>query len=527
MIQKILFAYFLVIYSPFIYSQFCLRNALLTNADPNGTWQVTSQPIGESLSLQFSGDNPCIKKQSLSPGPYNLIYVVDTDCCSDTAYASFYILDLEEIEVENITVCNAAVPFFLTQEFTTFQSGLDAICTVVSDADGIIPNNDLTQVKYNPSQDTTGENNTVTITCIPQIPSGYIPFSEVNITVYSFDIYINPFCGYTGDGDPPPDSTDMIDCATIASFANAGTDATICQNETCQLSASGGATYSWAPSTTLSNPSISNPISFSEDTITYVVTVVDNNGCSDTDQVTVNVKPVSQASISGTNTICTGASTTLTASTGSSYIWNTGETIQAINPTPNEGVSKYIVTVRNANQCNSTASINVTTGSLEAQANVAAAICQGDSAQLSITSGLSYQWAPSTGLSATNIRKPKASPDSTKEYSVTVTFEGGCTAWDNVTVNVYDPPVFTPPNDITICKYESTQLTSGPSGTLEYTWSPSQGLNITDQPIVIASPLDTTTYYITAHDPIGCTTTDSVIVYIDGIKPRVFIETSP
>ncbi|WP_299059214.1 CARDB domain-containing protein [uncultured Polaribacter sp.] len=70
--------------------------------------------------------------------------------------------------------------------------------------------------------------------------------------------------------------------------ANAGTNKTIQKGESIQLQGSGGSSYSWSPTTGLSNPNIWNPIASPSETTTYTLTVTEN-GCTDTDTVTVNV----------------------------------------------------------------------------------------------------------------------------------------------------------------------------------------------------------------------------------------------
>ncbi|MFN5324348.1 MAG: PKD domain-containing protein [Bacteroidota bacterium] len=54
----------------------------------------------------------------------------------------------------------------------------------------------------------------------------------------------------------------------------------------------GTVSYSWVPTTGLSNPNISNPTATPTETITYIVTMTDSNGCSNLDSVTVVVKEV-------------------------------------------------------------------------------------------------------------------------------------------------------------------------------------------------------------------------------------------
>jgi gliding motility-associated-like protein len=74
-----------------------------------------------------------------------------------------------------------------------------------------------------------------------------------------------------------------------------------------------------------------------------------------------------------------------------------------------------------------------------AQANAGSdvLIIAGDVIQLngSGTAG-TYLWTPATGLSATNVLRPMASPTQTTTYTLQVTSPQGCIATDQVLVNV-------------------------------------------------------------------------------------------
>ena len=93
--------------------------------------------------------------------------------------------------------------------------------------------------------------------------------------------------------------------------ADAGPDQTICADETAVLggspTASGGAApyfYTWAPATGLNFTSIANPTFDppSAGTYTFTVTVRDNIGCENTDEVTITVNPLPVVTILGLQT---------------------------------------------------------------------------------------------------------------------------------------------------------------------------------------------------------------------------------
>ncbi|MBL0102040.1 MAG: hypothetical protein IPP49_20035 [Saprospiraceae bacterium] len=54
------------------------------------------------------------------------------------------------------------------------------------------------------------------------------------------------------------------------------------------------------------------------------------NGCTATGSKQIMVYPLPTVSISGDNIICVNENTTLTATGGSTYLWNTGATTTAI-----------------------------------------------------------------------------------------------------------------------------------------------------------------------------------------------------
>ena len=82
-------------------------------------------------------------------------------------------------------------------------------------------------------------------------------------------------------------------------------------------SASGGVppyTYSWSPTTGLSNPNIAQPTASPSVTMTYTLTVSDDLGQTDTDTVTVTLTTAATAEAGPNKTIATGGSAMLEGS---------------------------------------------------------------------------------------------------------------------------------------------------------------------------------------------------------------------
>jgi gliding motility-associated-like protein len=75
-------------------------------------------------------------------------------------------------------------------------------------------------------------------------------------------------------------------------------------------------------------------------------------------------------------------------------------------------------------------------------------IIAGGSAGLHARGGVQYQWSPAGSLTNPNSATPVAKPDKTTTYTVTITTQNGCTATDEVTVEVI--PKITPANAMTL-----------------------------------------------------------------------------
>jgi gliding motility-associated-like protein len=141
---------------------------------------------------------------------------------------------------------------------------------------------------------------------------------------------------------------------------------TFCQGGTVTLTANsspiGVYSYTWQTGAITQGINVSSSGS-------YTVTAVNSNGCSETSIPTIiTVNPLPTIIINGTdasgttvndNTICDGGSATLTASGGTSYLWNTSETVASITKTPVTTTS-YTVTGTNANGCENSATQTIT-----------------------------------------------------------------------------------------------------------------------------------------------------------------------
>jgi gliding motility-associated-like protein len=227
--------------------------------------------------------------------------------------------------------------------------------------------------------------------------------------------------------------------------AEAGTDATVCIGESTQLNASGGTTYAWSPAGSLNNPNIPDPIATPNGTTVYTVTVTDNNGCENTDSVTVNVNQLPSITITPDSDVCIGNSIQLNAGGGTTYTWTPSSTLDnpnISNPIATPSVNTtYTVVVTDGNTCVDSSSVTITVNPLPvAVASGDTTICAATNAFLSASGGVSYVWSPSGTLNNSTISNPIASPSTPTTYTVTVTDINGCMDDDDVTVNINIQP---------------------------------------------------------------------------------------
>ena len=274
----------------------------------------------------------------------------------------------------------------------------------------------------------------------------------------------------------------------------------ICLGSTTQLASatSGGAwTSSNTAVATVSSTGVVTGLTAGSTTISYTVT--NASGCTGVVSAVVNVNtlPVATITPSGATTICSGASVTLTASAGSSYLWSNGLQTQSITVST---AGNYSVIVSNAAGCSTTSSsIAVVVNSLPSvtvAANGPTTFCQGGSVTLTASAGTTYAW--SNGLSTQSI-----TVSATGNYSVTVTNANGCSATSAptvVTVNTLPIASITSLNGNSFCQGGSVTLVSSPGST--YAWS--NGL--TTQSINVSTSANLT---VTVTNANGCTATSA------------------
>ncbi len=219
---------------------------------------------------------------------------------------------------------------------------------------------------------------------------------------------------------------------------------TICVGDTLTLSATPiGSTsikYLWSPGGQISSSIHISPAI----TSTYSVTALDTIGhCVESGSVIITVNPIPKAVITGNNIICQGNYTTLTASGGTTYLWNTGASTNTITATPNLTTTYSVVVTQNgcSDSINDKVIVNPTP-TLTACCDTT--ILFGSGAQLTSSGGGTYLWAPSNGLNCNTCSNTVASPNSNTTYTLTVTSDSGCSTSTTITIDVVCGTVFIP-----------------------------------------------------------------------------------
>lgn len=239
----------------------------------------------------------------------------------------------------------------------------------------------------------------------------------------------------------------------------------------------------------------------------YTLTVTDPSGCSATSgPYTINGTPPVTISVSGNTTICEGQSTTLTASGGTSYEWDNASTNSSETFQPSTTTTVQVIAFDGP--CSDTADITITVNPLPVAAFTGdTVICEGQTASLTSTSSGNIEW--STLETSTNIN---VSPLITTQYYLIAS--NGCgddTVFFSVDVNPL--PTIDAGADETLNLGSSTSL--NPSGGTAYLWSPPDGLSCTSCTNPVASPTETTTYYVVGTDANGCSSSDSVTINVE------------
>jgi gliding motility-associated-like protein len=437
---------------------YCVGGTIQLNGTGGGTYSW-SGPNGFTSTLQ----NPTLPATAAAAGVYTL--TITFSGCTATATTT--------VVVNPVATANANVDQSVCAGGTVTLAGSvggGAVSGTWTAPSGSFSNAISLSSTYTPTIST----GTVTLTLTTNDPTGPCP-AVTDIIV----VTVNP-------------------TPTI----NAGIDQTVCAGTAVTLTGVGGSTYSWSP--VITNGAPFTPVA----TTTYTVTGTSAAGCTSTDQVLVTVNPIPTVNAGLDAAVCTGGSTTLTATGATTYTWSpstglSGTTTALVTSTPSATIT-YTVTGTTLGCTSSDAVIVTVNTNAPINAGADVAICAGASTTLTGTGGTTYSWSPG-GQTTASIT---VSPAATTTYTLTGTNAQGCTGTDAVTVTVNPLPIVNAGADQTVCAGTAVTLTA--SGAATYSWNNS----VTNG--VAFTPAATTTYTVTGTTT-GCIATDQVIVTVNAI----------
>lgn len=273
-----------------------------------------------------------------------------------------------------------------------------------------------------------------------------------------------------------------------------------------------------------------SPLVWPTDTTKYYVTVNDN-GCNNTDSVTVNVLQFISVNAGLDTGICqTDTFHLRPISAALQYNWtaSSGEIVQNVKyPLVQPLVNTQYVVIANLGKCQAKDSVIVNVSPYPVvNAGPDVTICYGQRTQLSAsTNGSEFTWTPVASLIRENTLNPVAGPTKTTTYIISATNKTGCLKEKRDTVIVTVTPTIyaNAGRDTAVTAGQPLQLQA--SGGDTYTWTPSTGL---DNPLVfnpvatLDASIDSIIYTVRAS--VGaCYADDQVKVRVYKTGPDILV----
>ncbi len=292
----------------------------------------------------------------------------------------------------------------------------------------------------------------------------------------------------------------------------------ICAGGSSSLIANGATSYTWNPGALTGSIVNVSPAT----TTNYTVTG-SNGSCSNTKTVTVVVNPLPTLTVTASPTaICSGASSTLTASGANAYNWMPGAlsgSAVVVNPTV---TTTYTVVGTSTAGCTNSITITLTVNPIPSLTVVASptAICSGNSTTLTGTAAnggpFVSVWNPGAVTGATTVVSPTVNTVYT--WSVVNSFLCSNTATININVTT-TPTVVASASSSTICSGASVTLSA--TGASSYTWNPGALTSGT----VTVNPTVTTAYSVTGANG-SCTNIKTLTITVNP-NPTITAAASP
>ena len=317
-------------------------------------------------------------------------------------------------------------------------------------------------------------------------------------------------------------------------------DTLICSIDTLPLIANVGAgIVNWTPDITgsltrISNRNIANPLVYPVDTTRYIVTV-NNNGCINSDTVTVNVLDFIAVDAGPSATICQTDTIQLqTVSDALSYQWTSAsgapvDPVKFPKLAPLQDETYYVTA--NLGYCQARDSVRIRVAPYP-RVNIGpdTTICFGSRLNLPASIvGSAFRWSPTNSMINANTLNPLAGPSRSTAYTLTVTDTLGCNkpVSDTIIVRVVPPIEVNAGSDTVALPDQPLQLNA--SGTGSFNWTPMTGLSeptVANPILTLAAGTDSITYRVRVTGEAGCYGEDDITVRVFSGGPQLFIPTA-
>lgn len=492
---------------------------------------------------------------TITPAPYtNTTYTVsgaNADGCVNTAITSVTVNPTPTITVNSSTICIGQQTATLTAngaDTYTWSAGLSATTESIvtgsptttqnytvtfTDVNGCI-NDTITDITVNPLPIIATANSTV---C--PLSTNTLTVSGADTYTWSPNVFLNTNTTSTVICTPSVTTTYTIDATSVTSCTNTATmtvvvnntvvvnatatTPTICPLGSTQLNASGATSYTWTPSLNLNATNSATVTSTTPSTETYTV-IGATSTCTNQAEVivTVTVNPTINIATSP-SVICSGSSSSLTASGGNTYTWT--PVINVISPNSSSGnvspntTTTYSVSGTSPLGCVGSATneiIVIPTPTINATANPLT-ICAGKTTTLSALSATNYTWSPGTDVTSINSNITSANPSATTIYTVVGTngvAPNLCTSSNTVQIIVIQNPTITTSPEQVICEGNSTLIYA--LGANNYTWSPSTNVSNIHNATTNVYPAGSGIFiYTVTGTNNNCSTTETVQVTVN------------
>lgn len=160
-------------------------------------------------------------------------------------------------------------------------------------------------------------------------------------------------------------------------------------------------------------------------------------------------------------------------------------------------------------------------------------ICSTQSIQIGLPPSsdpsVTYQWTPANNLSSATVSNPIASPTESTTYTLLVS-NGVCIDSVKQTILIFTDALTVQGDDV-LCPGDTLQLqvtNNQPNQQLTFSWQPmSQIISGGNTATPLVSPVQNTTYIVTATNSIGCVFTDSIRIDVLSSLPGVDAVANP